>query len=257
MDSLWRLSWGVDEHLCEVVRSGLVPPLVALLRDGTAGTFVSGETHGKEIAAGFLRDVAVFFDQSDRDDIDPIDQMVCAGAIPPLVALVRDGDLYAATCAVGLLGIIAENDGYSEGEYTTPYGGCGCAAVIGAGGIAPLIALARDPSCLLAQQSVCVVFANFGECDPPTPVLVREGIAALVREGAIPLLMAFARGRSDSELSHHSDIVRSRERSRAFSAWRALSSLSTVDRTFRYAVVAAGGAFVDIDAEELDFAVSW
>ena len=101
------------------------------------------------------------------------------------------------------------------------------------------------------------MFANFGECDPPTPVLVREGIAALVREGAIPLLMAFARGRSDSELSHHSDIERSRERSREFSAWRALSSLSTADRTFRYAVVAAGGAFVDIDAEELDFAVSW
>ena len=102
-----------------------------------------------------------------------------------------------------LIEIIVEYDGYSEGVYTTPYGGCGCAAVMGAGGIAPLIALARDPSCLLAQKSACVVLANFGERDPPTPVLVREGIAALVREGAIPLLVAFARGRSDSELSHH------------------------------------------------------
>ena len=42
VDSLWRLSWDVEEHLVEVVRSGLVPPLVALLRDGTADTFESG-----------------------------------------------------------------------------------------------------------------------------------------------------------------------------------------------------------------------
>ena len=167
MDSLWRLSWGVDEHLSEVVRSGLVPPLVALLRDGTAGTFESGETHGKEIAAGFQRDLARFFDRSNRDDIDPIDQIVCAGAIPPLVALVRDGDLYAALCAVELLEVLVQYDGYSEGVYTAAYGGCGCAAVMGVGGITPLISLARDPSSLLAQQSGCVVLAAFGERDPP------------------------------------------------------------------------------------------
>ena len=100
------------------------------------------------------------------------------------------------------------------------------------------------------------MLAAFGEHDPPIPVLVREGIAALVREGAIPLLMAFARGRSDSELSHHSDIERSREHSRELSAWRALSSLSTAAPIFRYAVVAAGGAFEDIDGEELVFVVS-
>ena len=185
------------------------------------------------------------------------DQIACAGAIPPLVALIRDGDLHAALFAVELLGILVQFGGYSEGVYTSPYGGCGCAAVMGAGGIGPLVSLARDPSSLSAQQSVCVVLAAFGEHDTPTPVLVREGIAALVREGAIPLLMAFARGRSDSELAHHSDNERSRERSLELSAWRALSSLSTADRTFRYAVVAAGGAFVDIDAEDLDFAVSW
>ena len=58
VDSLWRLlSWDVDEHLSEVVRSGLVPPLVALLRDGTADTFESGQTHGKEIAAVLLLDL--------------------------------------------------------------------------------------------------------------------------------------------------------------------------------------------------------
>ena len=97
-----------------------------------------------------------------------------------------------------------------------------------------------------------------GSATPPIPVLVREGIAALVRESAIPLLMAFARGHSDSELSHHSDIERSRERSRELSevAVVALSSLSTADRIFRYAVVAAGGAFVDIDREDLVFVVS-
>ena len=36
----------------------------------------------------------------------------------------------------------------------------------------------------------------------------------------------------------------------------ALSSLSIANRIFRYAVVAAGGEFVDIDEEELVFGVS-
>ena len=60
MDSLWRLSFDVDRHLVAIVRSGLIPTLVALLRDGTADTFPSGETNSKEIAAGFLRDLARF-----------------------------------------------------------------------------------------------------------------------------------------------------------------------------------------------------
>jgi len=49
-----------------------------------------------------------------------------------------------------------------------------------------------------------------------------------------------------------------RELSRQLSevAVLALSSLSTADRVFRYAVVAAGGEFVDIDEEELVFGVS-
>jgi len=87
---------------------------------------------------------------------------------------------------------------------------------------------------------------------------VCEGVAALVREGAIPLLMALARSSSDSELSRSSDIELSRELSRELSevAVLALSSLSTADRVFRYALVAAGGEFVDIDGEELVFVVS-
>ena len=106
--------------MVEISRSGLVPALVAILRDGTADTFPSGETHGKEIAAGFLRDLARFFNAQDRDDMNTtIDQIVCAGAIPSLVALVRDGDYYAALCAVGLLEILVQCDGYSEGVYTT------------------------------------------------------------------------------------------------------------------------------------------
>ena len=206
VNSLWRLSWDVDEHLVEIVHSGLVPPVVALLRDGTADTFTSGETHGKEIAAGFLRDLARFNEQDREDDKNTIiDQIVCAGAIPSLVALVRDGDSYAGLCAVRLLEVLFQFDGYSEGVYTTPYGGYGCVAVMGAGGIAPLISLARD-GVPLAQKSACVVLAAFGEHDHPIPVLLREGIAVLVREGAIPLLMALACGSSDSELSRSSDI---------------------------------------------------
>ena len=130
-----------------------------------------------------------------------VDPMVCAGAIPSLVALVRDGDYYAALCAVESLEVLVQYDGYSEGVYTAPYSGYGCVAVMGAGSIAPLISLARGPSSLLAQQSACVVLAAFGEYDLPIPVLVRDGIAPLVRKDAIPLLMALARGRSDSELS--------------------------------------------------------
>ena len=123
--------------------------------------------------------------------------------------------------------------GYSKGVYTASYGGYGCVAVMGAGGIEPLISLARV-GVPLAQQSACVVLAAFGEYDLPNPVLVREGIAALVREGAIPLLMALARGSSDSELSRSSDIELSRELSSELSevAGLALSSLSTVDRVF-------------------------
>ena len=70
--------------------------------------------------------------------------------------------------------------------------------------------------------------------------------------------MALARGRSDSELSHSSDIELSRELSRELSevAVMALSLLSTADRVFGAAVVAAGGEFVDIDGEELVFVVS-
>ena len=129
---------------------------------------------------------------------------------------------------------------------------------MGAGGIAPLISLARD-GVPLAQQSACVVLAAFGEYDLPNPVLVREGIAALVREGAIPLLMALARSSSDSELSRSSDIELSRELSRELSevaVIMALSLLSTADRIFWAAIVAAGGEFVDIDGEELVFVVS-
>ena len=157
-----------------------------------------------------------------------------------------------------LLEILVQYAGYSEGVYTAPYGGYGCVAVMGAGGIAPLISLARGPSSLFAQQSACVVFAAFGEYDLPIPLLVREGIATLVREGAVPLLMAIARGHSDSELSHSSAIELSRELSRELSevAVMALSSLSTADHIFRYAVVATGGEFLDIDGEELVFVVS-
>ena len=129
---------------------------------------------------------------------------------------------------------------------------------MGAGGIAPLISLARD-GVPLAQQSACVVLAAFGEYDLPNPVLVREGIAALVREGAIPLLMALARGSSDSELSRSSDIELSRELSRELSevaVIMALSLLSTADRIFWAAIVAAGGEFVDIDGGGLVFVVS-
>ena len=129
---------------------------------------------------------------------------------------------------------------------------------MGAGEIVPLISLARD-GVPLAQQSACVVLAAFGKRDLPIPVLVHEGIAALVREGANPLLMALARGSSDSELSRSSDIdiELAREFSRELSevAVLALSSLSTPDRVFRAAVVAAGGEFVDIDGEELVFVV--
>ena len=54
-DSLWRLSRAVgesraDEHLVGIVRSGGVSPLATLLRDGTTGTFPSGQAHGKKIA---------------------------------------------------------------------------------------------------------------------------------------------------------------------------------------------------------------
>ena len=151
--------------------------------------------------------------------------------IPSLVALVRDGDYYAGLCAVQLLEVYVQFDGYSEEVYTAPYGGYGCVAVMGAGGITPLISLARD-GVPLAQQSACVVLAAFGERDLSILVLVREEIAALVREGASPLLMALARGSSDSELSRSSDIELSRELSSELSevAVLALSSLSTVDR---------------------------
>ena len=209
MDSIWRLSRAVDEsradeHLVGIVRSGGVSPLVALLRDGTAGTFPSGQTHGKEIAAVLLLDLARYDERVD-DDHSIIDQVTCAGAIPCLVTLVRDGTAYGRLKAAQLLEILADYDDCSEGMCTTPYGCCACVAVMRAGGIVPLISLARDGA-PPAQQCALLALAAFQiplarDCVFPIPAFVREGIAELVREGAIPLVMALARGSSDSEVS--------------------------------------------------------
>ena len=187
------------------MRSGRVSPLVALLRDGTAGTFPSGQTHGKKIAAVLSLDLARYDERvSGADDHTIIDQVTCAGAIPCLVALVRDGTAYGRLKVAQLLEILADYDDNSEGLCTTPHGGCGCVAVKRAGGIVPLISLARDgaPS---AQQSALRALAAFQlplarDCVFPISALVREEIAQLMREGAIPLMMALARGSSDSEV---------------------------------------------------------
>ena len=143
-DSLWRLSRAVgesraDEHLVGIVRSGGVSPLVTLLRDGTAGNFPSSQTHGMEIAAVLLLGLARYDERLD-DDHPIIDQVTCAGAIPCLVALVRDGTAYGRLKAAQLLETVADYVDYSEGMCTTPHGGCGCVAVMRAGGIVPLIA---------------------------------------------------------------------------------------------------------------------
>ena len=109
--------------------------------------------------------------------------------------------------AAQLLEILADYDDYSEGICTTPHGGCGCVAVMRAGGIVPLISLARDGA-PPAQRSALLALAAFQislarDCAFPIPALVREGIAIaeLVREGAVPLMMALARGNSDTEVS--------------------------------------------------------
>ena len=73
-----------------------------------------------------------------------------------------------------------------------------------AGGIVPLISLARDGA-PPAQQSSLLALAAFQiplarDCVFPIPALVREGIAELVRKGAIPLMVALALGISDSEV---------------------------------------------------------
>ena len=129
---------------------------------------------------------------------------------------------------------------------TTPHGGCGCVAVMRAGGIVPLISLARDGA-PPAQRSVLLALAAFQiplarDCAFPIPALVREGVAELVREGAIPLMMALARGSSDTEVSE--------------AAVLALSVLSADHPFFLAAVVAAGGEFLSIDGELVYIVVS-
>ena len=67
------------------------------------------------------------------------------------------------------------------------------------------IYLARDGAPSAQQSALCALAAfqlpRSRDCDFPIPVLVREGIAELVREGAIPLMMALARGSSDTKVS--------------------------------------------------------
>ena len=227
------------------MRSGGVSPLVALLRDSTAGAFSSSQAHEKEMAAVLLLDLARYDERVD-DDHSIIDQVTCAGAIPCLVALVRDGAAYGRLKAAQLLDILADYDDYNKGMCTTPHSCCGCVAVMKAGGIVPLISLARDGT-PPAQQSVLLALAAFQiplarDCVFPIPALVREGIAELVRGGAIPLMMALARGSSDSEVSEAADL--------------ALNVLSADYPLLLAAVVAAGDEFLNLDGELVFIVVS-
>ena len=111
-------------------REAIIPPLVALVRDGTDAQ--------KEHAAAALQRLPV-----DADDKITIAQ---AGGIPPLVALIRDGNDAQKQSAAGALQKIARPSGYrtSSISHVQNIARDNQVAIAKAGGIPPLVALIRD-----------------------------------------------------------------------------------------------------------------
>ena len=108
-DALRILARGSDNYVVlAIAKAGGIPPLVALLCDGNDAQ--------KATAARALGNLEYEYCDSDMDyddDEEYFDHRIAiakAGGIPPLVALVRDGNAKQRESAVGALGDLAVND---------------------------------------------------------------------------------------------------------------------------------------------------
>ena len=177
-DALRILARGSDNYVVlAIAKAGGIPPLVALLRDGNDAQKATaaralGNLEYKYCDSGDLDYDTCHMDYDDDEEyFDHRIAIAKAGGVPPLVALVRDGNDEQKESAAGALRNLAWRPDNSE-------------AIRRAGGIPPLVALVRDGN---AKQRESAVGA-LGD------LAVNDDNKIRIEEaGVIPPLMALVR----------------------------------------------------------------
>ena len=158
-----------SENQILIAKAGAIPPLVALLQNGT--------DVAKENAAGALMFIAY------RNDNNKV-AIAQAGAIPPLVALLQNGTDKMQEIAAETLGYLAfcDLDNGSKNKALIAKGVAISASIAKAGAILPLVALLKNGTDGTKECAVGALqaLADFND-DNKVPI---------VSAGAIPLLVA-------------------------------------------------------------------
>ena len=205
LQALQHIEWASDAGFQAIVSAGAIPPLAALLGPGTSALLLDDAASflvsilcprdrsqiEADVAVGIIQHIAALLQQGSvreqkkaewmLDNIasmsaDRVSQMIVAGALPPLVTILRGaaGDQYVQSGAADVLFSVA----YKNNQ-----------AIVDAGAVPPLVALLGPEYSAAVHGSAANTLANLASPENA----VSQAWSTVIAAGAIPLLVELLR----------------------------------------------------------------